>query len=93
MYSPEERRLLRKLKFSPILSRSGSSLAISSISGRALASLSVNTRDNGKPVQSKSYIMMHNCTNTLERKCKELLSMFYRDQGQEGQALAHLFES
>lgn len=33
------------MKFSPILSRSGSSLAISSISGKALASLSVDTRD------------------------------------------------
>lgn len=38
--SPEDRRLLRKVKFSPILSMSGSSLAISSISGRALANLS-----------------------------------------------------
>lgn len=45
-HSPEDRRLLRKVKFSPILSKSGSSLAISSISGRALASLSVDKRDN-----------------------------------------------
>ncbi len=34
------------MKFSPILSMSGSSLAISSISGRALASLSVDASDN-----------------------------------------------
>lgn len=44
VYSPEDRRLLRKVKFSPILSKSGSSLAISSISGRALASLSAHKR-------------------------------------------------
>lgn len=46
VYSPEDRRLLRKVKFSPILSKSGRSLAISSISGRALANLSAQEIKN-----------------------------------------------
>lgn len=56
------------MKFSPILSRSGSSLAISSISGRALANLSVDARINMSSGEDKGQqvnLMMHDCTATL----------------------------
>ena len=48
VYLPVDRMVLRKVKFAPILSRSGKNLTISSISGKALASFSRSKRNESK---------------------------------------------
>lgn len=58
---PLERRLFRKVKFSPIFSISGSSLAISSSSGKALASLSLSRRQRKK----KTFRQNHHKPNQI----------------------------
>lgn len=51
-----------KVKFSPILSRSGNSLAISSISGRALANLSVDKTEEFVGENRKAGGVSHSAT-------------------------------